>query len=82
MKLLVIDAVGLRPKDLAQAPNIRALADEGFLAPLLEAGSPRLASRLSRMTLSIWISSTSSRKCSFFENASNCSVRCFDSWSY
>ncbi|MCA8944199.1 MAG: alkaline phosphatase family protein [Planctomycetes bacterium] len=34
MKLLVVDVVGLRPKDLAHAPNIRALADRGFAAPL------------------------------------------------
>lgn len=34
MKLLVLDVVGLRPKDLADAPNLRALADRGFAAPL------------------------------------------------
>jgi len=34
MKLVVILAVGLRPKDLAHAPHVRALADEGFSAPL------------------------------------------------
>ncbi len=34
MKLLVIDVVGLRPKDLANAPNIRAVAERGFMAPL------------------------------------------------
>lgn len=34
MKLLVINAVGLRPKDLAMAPAISALGDRGFVAPL------------------------------------------------
>jgi predicted AlkP superfamily pyrophosphatase or phosphodiesterase len=34
MKLLVLDVVGLRPKDLADAPNLRALAARGFAAPL------------------------------------------------
>ena len=34
MRLLVLDVVGLRIKDLARAPRIRALADEGFVAPL------------------------------------------------
>ena len=34
MKLLVVIAVGLRPKDLELAPRLRALADEGFAAPL------------------------------------------------
>ena len=34
MKLCVILAVGLRPKDLAHAPSIRALGDDGFAAPL------------------------------------------------
>ncbi len=34
MKLLVLDVVGLRPKDLAHAPAIRRLADEGFAAPM------------------------------------------------
>lgn len=34
MKLLVVLAVGLRPKDLAHAPVLRGLADHGFAAPL------------------------------------------------
>ena len=34
MKLLVLDVVGLRPKDLALAPAIRRLAEEGFVAPM------------------------------------------------
>ena len=34
MKLLVLDVVGLRPRDLAHAPRLRALADRGFVAPL------------------------------------------------
>ena len=34
MKLLVLLVVGLRMRDLAQAPNLRALAAEGFVAPL------------------------------------------------
>lgn len=34
MKLLIIDAVGLRPRDLAHAPRLRALADSGFTCPL------------------------------------------------
>lgn len=34
MKLLVLDVVGLRPKDLSDAPNLRALASRGFAAPL------------------------------------------------
>lgn len=34
MKLLVVLAVGLRPKDLDHAPNLRRLADRGFAAPL------------------------------------------------
>ncbi len=34
MKLLVLDVVGLRPKDLAHAPRIRAVAERGFAAPL------------------------------------------------
>ncbi|MFO1053797.1 MAG: alkaline phosphatase family protein [Planctomycetota bacterium] len=34
MKLLVLDVVGLRPKDLAHAPRLRALAERGFAAPL------------------------------------------------
>ncbi len=34
MRLLVVIAVGLRPKDLAEAPAVRALADRGFAAPL------------------------------------------------
>ncbi|MEO0481487.1 MAG: nucleotide pyrophosphatase/phosphodiesterase family protein [Planctomycetota bacterium] len=34
MKLLVIDAVGLRPKDLSHCPNIQAVAERGFAAPL------------------------------------------------
>ena len=34
MKLLVVIAVGLRPKDLAHAPVLRGLGDHGFVAPL------------------------------------------------
>ena len=34
MKLLVLDVVGLRAKDLAHAPNIRRVAERGFAAPL------------------------------------------------
>ncbi|MEM7166626.1 MAG: nucleotide pyrophosphatase/phosphodiesterase family protein [Planctomycetota bacterium] len=34
MKLLVINTVGLRPKDLTLAPSIAALGDQGFCAPL------------------------------------------------
>jgi predicted AlkP superfamily pyrophosphatase or phosphodiesterase len=34
MKLLVLDVVGLRPKDLAHAPNLRALGESGFAAPM------------------------------------------------
>ncbi len=34
MKLLVIDVVGLRPKDLAHAPRIREVAERGFAAPM------------------------------------------------
>jgi predicted AlkP superfamily pyrophosphatase or phosphodiesterase len=34
MKLLVLDVVGLRPKDLAHAPKIRSVGSEGFMAPL------------------------------------------------
>jgi len=34
VKLVVVIAVGLRPKDLAHAPHIRALAGRGFAAPL------------------------------------------------
>ena len=34
MKLVVPIVVGLRPKDLADAPNLRKLADRGFAAPL------------------------------------------------
>ncbi|MEO6596875.1 MAG: nucleotide pyrophosphatase/phosphodiesterase family protein [Planctomycetota bacterium] len=34
MKLLVILAVGLRPKDLAHAPVLRGLGEHGFMAPL------------------------------------------------
>jgi len=34
MKLLVLDVVGLRPKDLAHAPNLRSLGDDGFVAPM------------------------------------------------
>ncbi|MBK8980222.1 MAG: alkaline phosphatase family protein [Planctomycetes bacterium] len=33
MKLLVLDVVGLRPKDLPHAPHIRAVAEQGFVAP-------------------------------------------------
>jgi predicted AlkP superfamily pyrophosphatase or phosphodiesterase len=34
VKLLVLDVVGLRPKDLALAPNLRAVGEKGFAAPL------------------------------------------------
>jgi len=34
VKLLVLDVVGLRPKDLALAPRIAALGQRGFVAPL------------------------------------------------
>ncbi|MCA8951234.1 MAG: alkaline phosphatase family protein [Planctomycetes bacterium] len=34
MKLLVVIAVGLRPKDLAHAPVLRGLGEHGFAAPL------------------------------------------------
>ncbi len=34
MKLLVLDVVGLRPKDLAHAPNLRALGESGFASPM------------------------------------------------
>ncbi|MEE9127755.1 MAG: nucleotide pyrophosphatase/phosphodiesterase family protein [Planctomycetota bacterium] len=34
MKLLVLDVVGLRPKDLRHAPRLRSLADDGFMAPM------------------------------------------------
>ncbi|MCA8974893.1 MAG: alkaline phosphatase family protein [Planctomycetes bacterium] len=34
MKLLVVIAVGLRPRDLAHAPVLRGLGDHGFAAPL------------------------------------------------
>ena len=34
MKLLVVIAVGLRPKDLANAPALRGLGEHGFIAPL------------------------------------------------
>ena len=34
MKLLVAIAVGLRPADLADAPTLRALGEEGFVAPV------------------------------------------------
>lgn len=34
MKLLVVIAVGLRPKDLAHAPVLRGLGDHGFMSPL------------------------------------------------
>ncbi|MGE0144335.1 MAG: alkaline phosphatase family protein [Planctomycetota bacterium] len=34
MKLLVLDVVGLRVKDLAHAPRLRALGESGFTAPL------------------------------------------------
>lgn len=34
MKLIVVIAVGLRPKDLAHAPVLRGLGDHGFAAPL------------------------------------------------
>ncbi len=34
MKLLVIDIVGMRPKDLIHAPNLQRLADQGFAAPM------------------------------------------------
>ena len=32
MKLLVLNVVGLRPKDLAHAPNLRSLGQKGFIA--------------------------------------------------
>lgn len=34
MKLLVVIAVGLRPKDLVHAPALRSLGEAGFVAPL------------------------------------------------
>lgn len=34
MKLLVLDVVGLRPRDLAHAPRLRALGEAGAAAPL------------------------------------------------
>src|SRR5690606_36602530 len=34
VKLLVLDVVGLRGKDLAFAPRLRAIAERGFAAPL------------------------------------------------
>ena len=34
MKLVVLDVVGLRPKDLPHAPALRELGDRGFAAPL------------------------------------------------
>ena len=34
MTLIVINAVGLRPSDLRDAPNIAKLAGSGFAAPL------------------------------------------------
>lgn len=34
MKLLVVIAVGLRPKDLAHTPILRGLGDHGFMTPL------------------------------------------------
>ncbi|MCA8956403.1 MAG: alkaline phosphatase family protein [Planctomycetes bacterium] len=34
MRVLVLDVVGLRPRDLALAPNLRALAASGFAAPM------------------------------------------------
>ncbi|MHC5063113.1 MAG: alkaline phosphatase family protein [Planctomycetota bacterium] len=34
MKLLVVDVVGLRPRDLAGAPRISELARQGFMAPM------------------------------------------------
>lgn len=34
MKLLVLDVVGLRPKDLGQAPNLARVAERGFAAPM------------------------------------------------
>jgi len=34
VKLLVVIAVGLRPKDLAHAPVLRGLGEHGFMAPL------------------------------------------------
>ena len=34
VKLLVVIAVGLRPKDLAHAPVLRELGNHGFMAPL------------------------------------------------
>ncbi|MFN0056914.1 MAG: alkaline phosphatase family protein [Planctomycetota bacterium] len=35
LKLLVLLAVGLRPRDLARAPRIAAVAERGFAAPLV-----------------------------------------------
>lgn len=34
MKLLVLNVVGLRPKDLARAPNLRRLGEDGMVAPM------------------------------------------------
>ena len=34
MKLLVLDVVGLRPRDLPHAPNLRKLGEQGFIAPM------------------------------------------------
>ena len=34
MKLVVLDVVGLRPKDLAHAPALRELGNRGCMAPL------------------------------------------------
>jgi predicted AlkP superfamily pyrophosphatase or phosphodiesterase len=34
MRLVVLDVPGLRPRDLAHAPNLRALGGRGFTAPL------------------------------------------------
>ncbi len=54
---------------------------EVFLAPPLEAGSHRLAPRLSLLTSSIWTSSTFSKKYSLFAIASSGSWHCFGSSS-
>ena len=54
---------------------------EVFLAPPLEAGSHRLAPRLSLLTSSIWTSSTFNKKYSLFVIAWSGSWHCFGSWS-
>ena len=71
--------------DSASLSDRRVTSDtqngEVFLAPPLEAGSHRLAPRLSLLTSSIWTYSTFSKKFSFSEIASNGLWHCFDSWS-